>query len=210
MTWYQAWQPKAEPGTWRVYSNLGSGLLGMTASAALGQSFNRAMQQGLLPALWLHHTWLTVPAQAMGKYAQGYNKNNQPVRVTLAPLDAEAYGLKSSSADLIRFLEINLGQHVTQGTLRQAVDNTQRGYYQAGEFVQAMMWEYYPWPTSEATHEAPRQAWYNKTGSTNGSSTYVAFLPSEQLAVVMLANKWFPNEARVNMVWEIIKTLERP
>jgi len=35
MQWYKSWQPEAEPGTQRVYSNLGIGLLGMRNTACL-------------------------------------------------------------------------------------------------------------------------------------------------------------------------------
>ncbi|OND01394.1 serine hydrolase [Burkholderia pseudomallei] len=36
----------------------------------------------------------------------------------------------------------------------------------------------------------PRQdAWTNKTGSTNGFSAYVAFVPSKRIGVVIPANK---------------------
>lgn len=55
---------------------------------------------------------------------------------------------------------------------------------------------------------APQQAWYNKTGSTNGFSTYAVFIPSQQIAVIMLANKWFPNDDRVAAVHKIIQAIQ--
>lgn len=225
MAWYKAWQPPATPGSTRVYSNLGIGMLGMITGHALDTSFTAAMEQQMLPALGLRHSYVNVPPQVMQDYAQGYNKTNQPVRVTPGPLDAESYGLKSSSADLIRYLEINMGQHLKDGAWRKAVDDTHIGYVEAGEFTQALMWEYYPLPVDEktllagndsarlmkgvparavATPQAPAAAWYNKTGSTNGFSTYAVFIPSQQTAVILLANKWFPNDARVKAAWEIL------
>jgi beta-lactamase class C len=44
----------------------------------------------------------------MSLYAQGYDKNNQPVRVTPGAMDAQAYGVKTSAADLLRYVQANL------------------------------------------------------------------------------------------------------
>lgn len=229
MAWYQAWRLPSPPGSRRVYSNLGIGLLGMISARQLELPFKQAMEQRLLPAMGMHHTWIEVPQDKMGDYAQGYNKEDQPVRVTPGPLDAESYGLKSSSADLIRWLAVNMGQQKVDNDWQKAVSATHHGYFHTRDFTQAMMWEYYPWPVSEEKLVAgnsgkrilngmrasaitpPKVAsastWYNKTGSTNGFSTYAVFIPAENTAVIMLANKWFPNDDRVQLVREIIGQL---
>ena len=227
MQWYQHWQPSAQPGTVRVYSNLGIGMLGMIAAKSLHQPFISAMEQQLLPAMGMHHTYIRVPAAAMGQYAQGYNKQDKPVRVTPGPLDAESYGLKSTSADLIRWLAVQLNQQKVAPEWQQAIARTHQGYYQTDAFTQAMMWEYYPLPVGQQQlvdgnsgkrimqgmaarlitppQAAPQAAWFNKTGSTNGFSTYAVFIPSQNIAVIMLANKWFPNDDRVIAADKIIK-----
>ena len=46
MAYYRARQPKHPAGSYRVYSNLGIGMLGMIAAKSLGQPFIRAMEQG--------------------------------------------------------------------------------------------------------------------------------------------------------------------
>ena len=229
MNWYKHWKPQAEPGTQRVYSNRGIGMLGMIAAKSLHQPFISAMEQQLLPAMGMKHTYIQVPKSAMGQYAQGYNKQDKPVRVTPGPLDAESYGLKSTSADLIRWLAIQLDEQKVATEWQQAIATTHQGYYKTEAFKQAMMWEYYPLPVSSqqlvegnsgqrimkgmaATlitppQAAPQQAWYNKTGSTNGFSTYAVFIPSQKIAVIMLANKWFPNDDRVIAADKIIQAL---
>ena len=64
----------------------------------------------MLPALGMSHTYVQVPAAQMANYAQGYSKDDKPVRVNPGPLDAESYGIKSNARDLIRYLDANLQQ----------------------------------------------------------------------------------------------------
>ncbi len=231
MDWYRAWQPKQPAGTERVYSNLGIGMLGLITAKALDKPFSEAMEQGLLAEFGMKQSFVNVPAAAMRDYAQGYNKDDKPVRVTPGPLDAESYGLKSSSADLLRYLQIQLGEREVSPRWRASLDATHNGYYRSGEFTQGLMWEYYPWPSSLSTllegnssqrimkgltataivppQQAPQAAWYNKTGSTNGFSTYAVFIPGKRIALIMLANKWFPNDDRVKAAYQIVEHFDK-
>ena len=56
----------------------------MIAAKSLGQPFIQAMEQGMLPALGMSHTYVQVPATQMANYAQGYSKDDKPVRVNPA------------------------------------------------------------------------------------------------------------------------------
>lgn len=229
MTYYKNWQPKHPVGTYRVYSNLGIGMLGMITAQSLNMTFRDAMEKQLLPAMGMTRTYVNVPPDQMHDYAQGYNKADKPVRLNPGPLDAESYGLKSNSLDLIRFLDANMQVKVIDSGWQKAINDTHTGYFKASVFMQDIMWESYVYPpkleqlvtgnaagtivdgmpTTAIAPPKPGTAenWYNKTGSTGGFSTYAVFIPSRKIAVVMLANKWFPNDDRVNATYSIIQTL---
>ncbi|MGH8438389.1 MAG: class C beta-lactamase [Pseudomonas sp.] len=230
LDYYRHWKADYAPGTHRLYSNPSLGLFGYLAAKSLDTPFAELLQKQLLPQLGLHHTFVQVPAAQMGHYAQGYDKDDQAVRVGPGPLDAEAYGLKTTSADLLRFVEANLQPQSLSAPLQQAIATTQTGYYRVGEMTQGLGWEQYRYPVSldqllagnstAMTLEPHRATWLkpaqplqdhmllNKTGSTNGFGAYVLFVPSKHIGIVLLANKNYPNAERVKVAHAILTALD--
>lgn len=226
-SYLRAWEPAYASGTARTYANPSIGLLGMASAKAWNMPFNAAMEKMLFPALGLRDTYIDVPKAAMHRYAQGYNKADAPVRVNPGTLAAEAYGVKTSARDLIRFVDLNLDPAKADKPLAQALAATRIGYFQLGAMTQDLVWEQYEAPPSldavlernsskvaYETHPVERlvaarapqaAAWVNKTGSTNGFGAYVAFMPAQQAGVVILANKNFPVEARVRLAFLLLQ-----
>ncbi|MGN7125505.1 class C beta-lactamase [Methylorubrum thiocyanatum] len=229
IAWFRDWQPSAPPGTQRRYSNPSLGLFGAAAAAALGGNFTDLMETRLFPKLGLRNTFIRIPEAAMDRYAWGYGKGDRPIRVSPGVLDAEAYGVKSSAADIIRFVEANLDPGRLDPPLRQAVEGTHVGYFRVGAMVQGLGWEQYPYPVSlerlQAGHapamtlEAQPAArldppqvpsgptLFNKTGSTNGFGAYVAFVPDKRIGLVMLANRAVPIPARIAAAHAVLEVL---
>jgi beta-lactamase class C len=228
--YYRTWQPQYAPGTQRTYANPSIGLLGVVAASSLETPYVRAMERVLLPKLGMGNTFIEVPADAMPRYAQGYNKDDAPVRVNPAMLANEAYGVKTSAKDLLHFVEAHLGQLPLEAGVQRAIDTTRTGYYKVGVMTQDLIWEQYSYPVALETlvkgngsqmvlesHAVtaiepplpPQKAvWVNKTGATDGFGAYVAFVPEKQLGIVLLANKNYPNEARVKLAYRILGELE--
>lgn len=229
LTYFSTWQPDAAPGKMRRYSNPSIGLFGHIAALALGGSFAQSMETELFPKLGLKHSYVAVPKSAMGSYAWGYGKADKPIRVGPGMFDAEAYGIKSSAADMIRFVEANIQPQQLDDTVRRAIEGTHVGYFDSGKMIQGLGWEQYPYPVSlerlldgnsrtmalennpVAALKPPKPAdsatLYNKTGSTNGFGGYVAFVPEKKIGVVLLANRNFPNPERIKAVHAILETL---
>jgi len=229
MAWYRQWQPTAPIGESRTYSNLGIGLLGVETAASLGSEFVPAMRSHLLEPLELRHTWYDVPEAQMTHYAMGESKDGEPIRVSPGVLDDEAYGIKTTAADLARLVQANLGLLSINDELQQAIDATRQGDFQVGDMTQDLIWEQYPLPVSLNTllagngydmilkpnaaeaiqpPQTPRaDVWINKTGSTNGFGGYVVMVPAQQTGLVMLANRNYPNDARVEAAYRILSAL---
>lgn len=230
LEFYQQWQPQMEPGSARVYANSSIGLFGALAVKPSGLSFEDAMNQRVLQPLSLKHTWITIPTTEEKDYAWGY-RNNNPVHVSLGMLGAESYGVKSSITDMAAWLQANMApQHISNTTLKKGLELAQARYWRIGDMYQGLGWEMLNWPVNGAAMAkdsdgavalAPRPAtaieppapavassWVHKTGSTGGFGAYVAFIPEQQLGIVMLANKSYSNSARVQAGYTILKALQ--
>jgi beta-lactamase class C len=229
VAYFRQWRPAYAAGTHRVYSNPSIGLFGHLAARSLGEPFEDLMEGKLFPMLGLARTHITVPPERMGDYALGYSKTGKPVRASRGVLGPEAYGVKTTAADLLTFLEANMDGSGLDETLRKAIATTQTGYYKVGDMTQGLGWEMYAYPTelgrllagnsaqmalkpNEVTRFEPplpprRDVLVNKTGSTNGFGAYAAFIPSKRIGIVLLANRNYPIPARVKAAHRILTAL---
>ncbi|MBP0578923.1 beta-lactamase [Labrys sp. LIt4] len=232
LAYYKAWHPAYAPGTHRLYSNPSIGLFGYLAAQAMGKPFDDLMQAELLPLLGLSNTYVRVPQERMADYAWGNSKNDKPIRVSPGPMDAEAYGIKTTAADLIRFVEANMNGSRLDESLQRAIAATQTGYYKIGVMQQGLGWEMYGYPTTlerllagnsakmalepHQAHKlvppqpARRDMLFNKTGSTSGFGGYVAYVPARGIGIAILANKNYPIPDRIKAAWQIMTALDGP
>lgn len=229
LDYYRNWQAVYPPGTQRLYSNPSIGLFGHLAAASLAEPFQQLMEKDLLPQLGLQESYVQIPAEQMTRYAWGY-RDDKPVRVNPGALDAEAYGLKSSATDMLRFIDANLHPDKLPAPLRQAISSTHRGYYQVGDMTQALGWERYAYPISLEKLQAGNSAemalqpkaverfsvpkpaegdlLLNKTGSTNGFGAYILLLPARDTGLVILANRNYPNAERVRLALQLLEAIK--
>ncbi|MCE6000786.1 ADC family extended-spectrum class C beta-lactamase [Acinetobacter pittii] len=228
LTFFKDWKPKNPIGEYRQYSNPSIGLFGKVVALSMNKPFDQVLEKTIFPGLGLKHSYVNVPKTQMQNYAFGYNQENQPIRVNPGPLDAPAYGVKSTLPDMLSFINANLNPLKYPKDIQRSIYETHKGFYQVGTMYQALGWEEFSYPAplqtlldsnSEqivmkpnkvtAISKEPSVKMFHKTGSTNGFGTYVVFIPKENIGLVMLTNKRIPNEERIKAAYAVLNAIKK-
>ncbi len=228
LTFFKDWKPKNPIGEYRQYSNPSIGLFGEIVGLSMKQPFSQVLEKTIFPDLGLKHSYVNVPKTQMQNYAFGYNQENQPIRVNPGPLDAPAYGVKSTLPDMLSFIHANLNPQKYPANIQRAINETHQGRYQVNSMYQALGWEEFAYPATlqtlldsnseqivmkpnkvTAISKEPSFKMYHKTGSTNGFGTYVVFIPKDNIGLVMLTNKRIPNEERIKVAYAVLNAIKK-
>ncbi|MFW6697386.1 ADC family extended-spectrum class C beta-lactamase [Acinetobacter pittii] len=228
LTFFKDWKPKNSIGEYRQYSNPSIGLFGKVVALSMNKPFDQVLEKTIFPDLGLKHSYVNVPKTQIQNYAFGYNQENQPIHVNPGPLDAPAYGVKSTLPDMLSFINANLNPQKYPKDIQRAINETHQGFYQVGTMYQALGWEEFSYPAplqtlldsnSEqivmkpnkvtAISKEPSVKMFHKTGSTNGFGTYVVFIPKENIGLVMLTNKRIPNEERIKAAYAVLNAIKK-
>lgn len=201
------WKPIYAIGTQKSYSNFGYGLLGQTLQdmsirfygSAL--SFEQLMNHIITAPLGMKDTSVAVPSDRMLRYAQGYNR-----KLAAAPryLDHPVWpgggGIRSTAADMMKFLEANLG--ITDAgaplPLIHAMQVAQTPVHVGDSIVSALGWDVHPYGNQLIT----------KNGSNKGFSSFIAFQPEARVGIVILVNRSAsaPQEAAIQILRSLIES----
>ncbi|MEQ8706700.1 MAG: serine hydrolase domain-containing protein [Phaeodactylibacter sp.] len=194
---------KAEPGRSYHFSNAGIALLGLAMEKAAQKRYEALLHQYLLQPLQLQNTKVDISAEQRTRLAEGLDRRGRAAGNwhfrTLAP----AAGLKSTAADLARFLSVYMGQGP------QNWENTILEGQQARVEVSFPTLEYstqaaYGWLVSYLPVAKPRLAvWMN--GGTAGYSAFAGFVKDEQIGVVVLCARAESEATQLGM--ELLKAL---
>ncbi|MDC4784676.1 ADC family extended-spectrum class C beta-lactamase [Acinetobacter baumannii] len=228
LTFFKDWKPKNPIGEYRQYSNPSIGLFGKVVALSMNKPFDQVLEKTIFPELGLKYSYVNVPKTQIQNYAFGYNQENQPIRVNPGPLDAPAYGVKSTLPDMLSFIHANLNPQKYPADIQRAINETHQGRYQVNTMYQALGWEEFSYPATlqtlldsnseqivmkpnkvTAISKEPSVKMYHKTGSTNGFGTYVVFIPKENIGLVMLTNKRIPNEERIKAAYAVLNAIKK-
>jgi CubicO group peptidase (beta-lactamase class C family) len=171
-------QLEHKPGDQVVYSNFGAGLLGFVLGRKLGTGYAKALETRILSPLGLHETYVTVPAAAAARRAQGTNDDLAPVPAWTFDALAGAGAIVSSAHDQLVLLdnELDAAAGSKQG-MHAAMRLTQEPQLQnsVGD-NEGLGWQI----------DAVGRYWHN--GGTGGYHSFIGFDPKTRRGIVVLAS----------------------
>jgi CubicO group peptidase (beta-lactamase class C family) len=164
------------------YSNLGFGLLGYLLSRAAGQDYEGLVRERICVPLGLSSTAVTIDGDLRSRLVQGHRRGGKPVGTWELSSLAGAGGLRSSAADLLRYVEAHLRPAGTP--LEAALEAVQVPHHslREGKVAIGLAWM--------IMTKGERSSLIH-TGGTGGYSTFAGFDRQANVAAVVLVNSRF-------------------
>ena len=167
---------QSKPGEKYEYSNFAVALLGNILEHISQKSFEAMVEEVICNPLLMQHTWQHLPETQQKDFVRLYNEDGNPTPAWNFLAFAPAGALHSNISDLLLFAKANMQKD--RSKLSNAMALTHKITYSGTPKV-ALGWHIL------TTNNQPIY-WHN--GGTYGSSSYIAFEPSKQIAVVILSN----------------------
>jgi len=172
-----SYQLPRDPGALFEYSNLGVGLLGHVLSLAAGKPYAELERERVWTPLGMTHTAITFTPWMKAHLALGHDEQGGVVSNWDIPTLAGAGGIRSTTNDMIRFLDANL--HPERGKLERAMAFAHEERAAAGNMRIGLNW-FTLYAGSDTI------VWHN--GGTGGYRTFIGFEPSRKIGVVVMTN----------------------
>ena len=173
-----AYELTRDPGEQFEYSNLGVGLLGHVLSRSAGKSYEQLERERVWEPLGMAHTAIALTPWMKQHLALGHDARGTVVANWDIPTLAGAGAIRSTAADMLKFLDANL--HPERGDIGKALAFAQQERAPAGPNAGiGLNWI--------IRHTGGRTiVWHN--GGTGGYRTFAGFEPSRKIGVVVLTN----------------------
>lgn len=209
-----------------LYGQVGISLVALALEKKYQSSFSDILQKQLLNKLNMQETFVDVPSDYTNR-ATGYDENNKPVSYFRVGSLTPAAGIKSSTYDLAKYLQLQLdGNH--DPDFAKALNIVHQNYYclYPDGTYQQLAWVYHPKSdlltefkpeTHNVAHFKPQKlaqhcaddlnGFIEKTGNSYGMSLYAVYSPSINAGVIVLANKARVSDT-VNLGRSILKQID--
>lgn len=165
-----------KPGTHNEYSNYGVALLGLLLEQVFAKPYHELLVQYVYTPLGMRHTFASIPDSLRSNMVEVYDKTGRFVLNVWDLGDiTPAGGLKSTPADMVAYLKgqlANTTDAIRLGHTETFMENPGRGV--------AYGWMIFTLANGDHLY------WHN--GATGGSTSFCAFIPERDVAVVVLNN----------------------
>jgi D-alanyl-D-alanine-carboxypeptidase/D-alanyl-D-alanine-endopeptidase len=166
---------KLSPNPGFLYSNLGMGLLGHALSLRYGKPYEQMIVELVAAPLDMNDTRVTLNADQQKRFAPGHDGDGNPVHNWDLDALAGAGALRSTAADLLRYLQAHVNP---PEKLKSAIELAHMERHKIGAAGSiALAWLI-----------KPDGKLYFHDGGTAGYSTYVSFNTERKTGVVVLIN----------------------
>ncbi|MFD2572421.1 serine hydrolase [Spirosoma soli] len=180
------------PGTTYEYSNLAMGVLGTIIARKSGQSYEQLLNQVINKPLGLQQTNITLAPDDTTNLATGYNESGLVAPSWAFQALAGAGAIRSTTADLLRYLQANLGAAPPE--LAKDFEFTHRQTFSGANPVETV---------GLGWHIINRTGWLWHNGGTGGFRSFVGFNPAHKTGIVILVNS--VSAPLDGLDWKIIK-----
>lgn len=221
--------PAFQPGSHMLYSNLGFGILGQILAKKEQVSLAELMKRDILSPLKMNSAGLNINPNNQKHLAQGYTAQGKPVPYLSSGLFGGAWAMRASTKDMQAYLMAVLGEQFTSKNIHQAIQLSQRAYYDmpSEEMELGLGWlitplnkpggikklvhqpDHYNFvPYKAKKIQKPRfnpNALIGKMGATDGFRAYIAVIPAKHTGIVIMINRFIPSSgALANLANEIL------
>lgn len=165
-----------KPGGKSDYSNLGAGLLGHLLARRAGKSYEALLIDRVCGPLGLADTRLGLSPEQRARLARGHDADGEPAANWDLPTLAGAGAVRSSAADMARFLRANLEPAGSPLAEALRMSHAPR-FVVEGDTSIGLGWH---------LDTRAKTVWHN--GQTGGYHSFAGFIPERRAGVIVLAN----------------------
>ena len=162
------------PGVKNEYSNLGMALLGIILEKVYNKTYEELVSEFITKPCGMRSTKIVTGESENKHFATGYNGNGEPTpHWDLGDL-APAGGIRSTSADMIRYIKANMQEASEKFKLAHSPT------FNDGRGTIALAW------MVDINKKGNTQIWHN--GGTAGFSSFCGYINGKKLGVIVLSN----------------------
>jgi CubicO group peptidase (beta-lactamase class C family) len=174
-----------DPGSKFEYSNYGAGLLGTVLAQKENVTYEELILSKICRPLGMSDTMIKLDPSREARLAMPHNISGKPTKPWVFDGFSGAGAIRSTTDDMLRFIEASLGTIELTPLLRQAFDASMAPRYATNrdDMKVSLAWMVMP---ERAKPSRPELLWHN--GGTGGFRSFLGISRSKNVGVIVLSN----------------------